>query len=217
MVATDTVVGIVGAALLVAVMAGVFVYEYNNPAEAEDTSDAGLRAHFEEDYAGMSAGDDIDGDGTANYMDADLDGDDVNNENDTAVATTTSMSDALGPQVGGTVVPSLVLEFYVGNGSVHIMTTVTTSAQVSNPLFSGNFVMELLRPDGSIADTAASAPGGPNTFTLETQMEDEVPTGDWMVRVTQNQAGAGGNIDIASEVHYPMPMAEGHGHIPERE
>lgn len=34
MVATDTVVGIVGAVVLVAVMVGVFVYEYNNTAPA---------------------------------------------------------------------------------------------------------------------------------------------------------------------------------------
>ncbi len=216
MVATDTVVGIVGAVLLVAVMAGVFVYEYNNPAEAEDLSDAGLQASFEEDYEGMSATDDIDGDGTANYADKDIDGDGTENGNDTMVSTSFSMSGAVGPQVGGTVAPSLSQVFYVGNGSVHITATVTTSVQAPNPLFAGNFVVELLRPDGSVADNQASSPGGSSTLTVETQEGDEIPTGDWTVRVTQNTVGTGGSAQIAGEVHYPMPAAEGHGNIPER-
>lgn len=216
MVATDTVVGIVGAVLLVAVMAGVFVYEYNNPAEPEDLSDAGRRASFEEDYEGMSAGDDIDGDGTPNYADKDLDGDGTENGNDTTVSTSFSMSGTVGPQVGGTVVPSLTQEFYVGNGSVHITATVTTSAQAPNPLFSGNFVVELLRPDGSVADNQASTPGGSSTMTVETQEGDEIPSGTWSIRVTQNTVGTGGSAEISGEVHYPMPPAEGHGNIPER-
>ncbi|MHB1261679.1 MAG: hypothetical protein ACYC2H_08165 [Thermoplasmatota archaeon] len=216
MVATDTVVGIVGAVLLVAVMAGVFVYEYNNPAEPADTSPAGLQASFEEKYQGLSAMDDIDQDGLANYNDTDVDGDGTENGNDTTVTTSFSMSGAVGPQVGGTVVPSLVQEFYVGNGSVHVTAEVTTSAQAPNPLFSGNFVVELLRPDGSVADNQASSPGGSNTMTVETQEGDEIPTGTWSIRVTQNTVGTGGSAQISGEVHYPAPAAEGHGNIPER-
>lgn len=216
MVATDTVVGIVGAVLLVAVMAGVFVYEYNNPAEPADTSDAGLQASFEEKYQGMSALDDIDQDGFPNYNDTDVDGDGTDNANDTKMGTSRSMSGAVGPQVGGTVVPSLQLALYAGNGTVHIMATVTTSAQASNPLFSGNFVVQLLRPDGSVADDAATSPGGSNTLTVEVQEGDEIPTGNWTVRVTQNTVGTGGSAQITGEVHYPDPKPEGQGAIPEK-
>jgi hypothetical protein len=210
MVATDTIVGIVGAALLVAVMAGVFVYEVNNAPEDGDSPDAAM-AHFEEDYPGLSALDDIDGDGTPNYLDDDLDGDGVPNDEDDDVKTTTTMSGSLGAQVGPVIAPSLNHEFYVGHGTMHVKATVVTSLAAPNPLLSGNFVMELLRPDGSVAANAASSPGGPGTFTLQTQDGDEVPVGNWTVRVTQNQAGPGGNFDITTEVHY-AGAAEPHDH-----
>jgi hypothetical protein len=213
MVATDTVVGIVGAVLLVAVMGGVFAYEYNNPAEAEDLSDAGQQEHFEEDYSGMSATDDIDGDGKPNYMDEDIDGDGTENGNDTSVSYHAERSGALGPS-GGPVSNDLTFPFVVGNGSVHVTSTVTTSAQVANPLFPGNFVIELLRPDGSIADNQAYQPGGSNTFTVETQ-DDEIPAGTWSVRVSQNTVGTGGSADISVDVHYP-DIAMGHGSTPEK-
>ena len=210
MVATDTVVGIVGAVLLVAVMAGVFAYEYNNPAEPEDMSPAGQMEHFEEDYEGMSANDDIDGDGLANWQDDDLDGDGASNENDTMVATTTEQTGATGPQA------TITMPFYVGNGTVHVTATVVTNLQAGNPLVSGNVIVELVRPDGSVADNQASTPGGSSTFTVETQEGDELPAGDWSVVVRPNQVGLPGTAQITAEVHYPAPAAEGHGHVPER-
>lgn len=214
MVATDTVVGIVGAVLLVAVMAGVFAYEYNNPIDgAAEGSEADLRGHFAEAYPGLSADDDIDGDGSANWNDTDVDGDGTPNAADSDVSVHSEMSGTLGPAAGA-VNPRLELGLTVGNGSVHVTSTVTVSAQVANPLFSGNFVLELLRPDGTVADNQASAPGGPSTFTLQTQEGDEIPAGTWTVRVSQNQAGTGGNVQIAADVHYPEPanLAEGHAH-----
>jgi hypothetical protein len=210
MVATDTVVGIVGAVLLVAVMAGVFVYEYNNPAEAEDLSPSGQMASFEEHYEGMSAGDDIDQDGTPNYMDTDLDGDGTENGNDTDVTTTSSMSN------GAAGMATTTMPFYVGNGSVHVTATVTTSFAVPNPLVTGNFIIELVRPDNSVADNQASSPGGSGTFTVETQEGDEIMPGEWKVVVRPNQVGVPASAQITSEVHYPAPPAEGHGHTPER-
>jgi hypothetical protein len=209
MVATDTVVGIVGAVLLVAVMAGVFVYEYNNPAEPEDTTPEGRMAAFEEHYEGLSATDDIDGDGIANYEDPDLDEDGVDNDNDTAVAVTMESTQAIGQA-------TTRIGFYVGNGSVHVTSTVSISLAVPNPLFAGNFIVELVRPDGSIADNQASQPGGPSTFTVETQEEDEVPAGDWAIVIRPNQATTPAAAEVLIEVHYPAPSAEGHGHIPER-
>lgn len=216
MVATDTIVGIVGAVLLVAVMAGVFVYEYNNPVAPPD-SEEGRQQAFMRDYPALSPQDDIDGDGVPNYMDDDIDGDGTPNEADRDVSTHREMSGALGPQVGTVVVPSLTMPFYVGNGSVHIVGTVTASAQAPNPLFSGNWVVELLRPDGTVADNQASAPGGGGTFTVETSEGDEIPAGTWSIRVTQNQAGAGGSVHIAADVHYPAPPTPEHGYVPEQE
>ena len=208
MVATDTVVGIVGAVLLVAVMAGVFVYEYNNPVESADpNSEEGMRAAFLESNPGLSPGDDIDGDGQANFEDEDLDGDGTPNAADADVSVHSEMSGALGPSAGPAT-NELSLGLIVGNGSVHVTATVTTSAQVANPLFSGNFVIQLLRPDGTVADDQASQPGGTNTFTVETQEGDDIPTGTWTVRVTQNQVGTGGNAQIQADVHYPDPAAE---------
>jgi hypothetical protein len=209
MVATDTVVGIVGAVLLVAVMAGVFVYEYNNPAEPEDTTPEGRMAHFEEDYAGLSANDDIDDDGIPNYEDDDLDGDGSSNENDTEVAVTMESTQAIGQA-------TTRLAFYVGNGSVHVTSTVSISLAVPNPLFAGNFIIELVRPDGTVADNQASTPGGASTFTVETQEEDEIPAGDWEIVIRPNQATTPAAAEVSIEVHYPAPTVEGHGHVPER-
>src|SRR5688572_1405226 len=154
MVATDTVVGIVGAVLLVAVMAGVFVYEYNNPAEAEDLTPEGRMAAFEGQYEGMSATDDVDGDDTPNYEDDDLDGDGTPNANDTATATAFSMNGQLGP--AGTAVS---MPIYAGNGTVHIMATVTAALAVPNPLVSGNLIIQLVNPDGSVVADATITPG----------------------------------------------------------
>lgn len=208
MVATDTVVGIVGAVLLVTVMAGVFAYEYNNPAEAEATGDVGQRADFEEHYAGMSADDDIDGDGQVNYLDDDVDGDGTSNDNDTTVATTQEASGAVA--LG----PGFTTPFQVGNGSVHITSTVVLSTAL--PMYSGNFIVQLIDPDGVVVDDAASSPSGSGSLTVETSGDDEMKSGEWSIRVTVNQAGPGGTAQVTTEVSYPAPASEGHGHIPER-
>lgn len=202
MVATDTVVGIVGAVVLVAVMAGVFVYEYNNtPSEPDDV--ATLQAHFEEDYLGMSATDDIDGDGIANFEDADLDGDGTNNTDDMDVAVESRMSGTIGPS-GGPVSNSLTLEFYVGNGSVHVTSTIGLTTAI--PVYSGNFAIQLIDPDGTVVDTASSQPTGSASLTVESNENTEMKAGEWSVVVTNNQAGAGGNVAIAAQVHYPSSV-----------
>lgn len=214
MVATDTVVGIVGAVLLVAVMAGVFVYEYNNPvAEADPSSEDGMRAAFASRYEGMSADDDIDGDGAPNYRDDDLDGDGTPNGNDTEVATSTEGTGVLGPQAGP-VTTEFILGVTVGNGSVHVVATVSLSTAV--PLYPGNFVVQLIDPDGTVVDDAASAPTGSATLSVETGEDDELKPGEWTVRVTNNQAGPGGTAQARAEVHYPAPSGDAAHHPPEK-
>lgn len=202
MVATDTVVGIVGAVVLVAVMAGVFAYEYNNaPSEPDDV--ASLQAHFEEDYLGMSATDDIDGDGIANFEDDDLDGDGTNNTQDMDVAVESSMSGTIGP-AAGPVSDSLTLEFYVGNGSVHVTSSIQLTTAI--PVYAGNFAIQLLDPDGTVVDTASSQATGSASLTVESGENTEMKAGTWSVVVTNNQAGVGGDAGITAQVHYPMSV-----------
>lgn len=84
MAATDTVIGILGAVVLVSVMVGVFVYEYNNVDDGDqETLD---RVEFEAFYPHLDPDGDLDGDGTVNWEDGDLDGDGVLNEEDEDVA-----------------------------------------------------------------------------------------------------------------------------------
>src|SRR5688572_20840856 len=116
MVATDTVVGIVGAVLLVAVMAGVFAYEYNNPVE-DVPDDSSQRSHFEEDYVGLSAGDDLDGDGTANYLDDDIDGDGSPNDGDDMLNVLVPVSGSIGSNTPAGPSQPFTVDFDVGNGS----------------------------------------------------------------------------------------------------
>ncbi len=84
---SDTIIGIVGAVVLVAVMVGVFAYEYSNAPEdggpaIDPESEEGKMAAFAAAYPTLNATDDIDGDGEANYMDDDIDGDGVPNAED---------------------------------------------------------------------------------------------------------------------------------------
>jgi hypothetical protein len=78
-VASDTVVGIVGAVVLAGIMVGVFVYEYNNAATADGGGDGGddrasrIQA-FQAAYGHLNATEDLDGDGKANFEDDDMDG-----------------------------------------------------------------------------------------------------------------------------------------------
>lgn len=201
MVATDTVVGIVGAVVLVAVMAGVFVYEYNNAPEDGVESLAERQAHFEEDYLGMVATEDIDADGVANFEDDDLDGDGTNNTADQDVSVESSMTGAIGP-AAGPVSNTVSLEFVVGTGAVHVTSTIQLSTAA--PLYAGNFVIVLLDPDGTVVDTASSQPTGSASLTVESSENTEMKPGTWTVTVSNNQAGLGGNAGIAAAVHYPM-------------
>lgn len=83
MVATDTVVGVVGAVLLAAVMVGVFVYEYNNAPAGPANDDAGKAVTFAANYPNLEAEGDLDGDGMANFKDPDMDNNGVPDANQT--------------------------------------------------------------------------------------------------------------------------------------
>lgn len=75
---TDTLIGIVGAAVLVAVMVGVFAYEYNNTPEDDgnggggDGDDPARMEAFREAYPTLNATEDIDEDGVPNWQEDNL-------------------------------------------------------------------------------------------------------------------------------------------------
>lgn len=209
MVAADTIVGIVGAVVLVAVMAGVFVYEYNNPATDATPGGGDGNATFATAYPGLDAKGDIDGDGIANAMDSDIDGDGTNNtaDHDTAVVYGADTF-TLGPQVGTVVVPAVELkDMKAENGTLHIEGTVTaTSAQPCNLL------VELRGPDGKAVAQGSITPTGSKMVTVQTTMGDPVDAGSYTVHVGQNTAGAGCTVSITGTVHYPAPAGAGHDH-----
>ncbi len=207
MVATDTLVGIVGAAVLFAVMAGVFVYEYNNTPEVNGGGNGnnGGNLSFAEQYPFLDPVQDIDGDGTPNGVDDDVDGDGVSNasDNETVVGPKSIGSGSLGPQVGDVVAPSVSLQFMVGNGSSHVTATITVSSAASQGPVTGNFQVMLVDPSGATVATANSAaPFTQTSFTLESKMDSDPEPGTWTVRISQNSAGSGGNVAGTATIHY---------------
>lgn len=210
MVATDTVVGIVGAVLLVAVMAGVFVYEYNNPVE-ETSADAEARAHFEEDWPGISAGDDLDGDGTANYMDSDMDGDDTPDVDDDMLAVLVPVSGGIGSSTPLSPSAPYMAEFTVGNGSEHLGGMITYTRTGAAALGVPTFAARIVDADGETVAQATSTTTG-NTVTMMFDVAEPLPAGDYAVEVTQPNAGPGGQFAGTLEVHYTTPEGGGHSH-----
>jgi hypothetical protein len=210
MVATDTVVGIVGAVLLVAVMAGVFVYEYNNPVE-ETTGEAAARAHFEEDYAGLSAMDDIDGDGTPNYMDPDLDEDGVANEDDDMLAVQVPVSGSIGSSTPLAPSQPFTAAFKVGNGTEHLGGTITYTRTGAAALGLPTFAARIVDGSGDTVASATSTTSG-NTVTMTFDVEEPLVAGDYRVEVTQATSGPGGSFSGSLEIHYLTPAGGGHAH-----
>ncbi len=95
---SDTVIGIVGAVVLVAVMVGVFAYEYNNVEEptGDDRTEQEQRMdRFNSTYPALDPFGNIDDDDLLNWEDDDIDGDDVDEDwgnNDTVIAVVWDLS-----------------------------------------------------------------------------------------------------------------------------
>lgn len=137
---SDTVIGIVGAVVLVAVMVGVFAYEYNNAPDTDIddgpdlSTDAGKMAFFNDTYAGLDAREDLDGDGTANYLDEDIDGDGTLNaaDNTTCVCDQT-FTGSVGATSGADAPENNENTFFLGRGHKGGELTVTWSV-TTNPV-----------------------------------------------------------------------------------
>ena len=210
MVATDTVVGIVGAVLLVAVMAGVFVYEYNNPVE-EESGDAEARSHFEQDYAGLSAADDLDGDGAANYLDDDIDGDGLANGQDDMLAVAVPVSGVIDASTPASPSPAFTAAFRVGNGTEHLAGTITYTRTGAAALGLPTFAARIVDGGGQTVASATSTTSG-NTVTMAFDVEEPLAAGGYTVEVTQPTAGPGGSFSGSLEIHYSTPAGGGHEH-----
>lgn len=213
MVATDTVVGIVGAVVLVAVMAGVFVYEYNNAPEGA----AGIQEmqeHFEEDYAGLSAMQDIDEDGTPNWNDTDMDGDGVDNVNDTMLSRTIPVNaNVAAPSPTGA--QPYTMTFNVVNGSEAFVGTLTYSRAPGGAV--PNVQGSLSGPSG-FSTVQATSTGTGTQYTLSFDIQEPLPAGEYTLTLQQQPAGGlvpvGQAATVAGnlEVHYVSPEGGAHGH-----
>lgn len=208
MVATDTVVGIIGAVVLVAVMAGVFVYEYNNT-DAEGSS-MHAQEHFEEDFAGLAATQDMDGDGTPNYQDEDIDGDGTPNADDTELTQTVTVSGSVpAPSPTGAGSP-YTQGFSVQNGSVHFQGSLTYARTGG---VTPNMQATLTGPDGfSVTATSTSTQ---TSGTLTFDVAEGLAPGDYTLSI--RQTGANGLVPVGQaasvtgtlEVHYATPADGG--------
>lgn len=202
MVATDTVVGIVGAVLLVAVMAGVFAYEYNTPAAPDTSTDAGQKAAFAHDakFAALNATEDIDGDGTPNYKDADVDGDGISNANDTEIGTSFKVSGSIPNGAAPNSMDAGSTPFTAGTGVIHVLAFVNYTA---SPLPVQQFSLQVSLLDGggkSVANGVATTSGGKTTVKIDTT---DVMPGAYQLSVRMNGANAqGGSYDGVIQVHY---------------
>lgn len=207
MVATDTVVGIVGAVVLVAVMAGVFVYEYNNVPEDTQSLD-GEQSHFEADYPGLSASDDLDGDGTLNYLDDDLDGDGTSNAEDDMLAVSVDVAGNLGQNTG--MQAPFQKSFVIANGSEQIGGMLSYTRTGSAALGLPTFAARIVDASGQSVATATSTTSG-NTVTLTFDIDEPMEAGTYNVEVSQPQPGPGGAFAGMLEVHYSTPEGS-HSH-----
>lgn len=217
MVATDTVVGIVGAVVLVAVMAGVFVYEYNNT-EGGATSIQEQQEHFEEDYDGIAATQDIDGDGIQNFNDTDLDGDGINNTEDKQITQSVPVNaNVAAPSPTGA--SPYTQSFTVSNGTEHFQGTLTYTRAAGGVV--PNVQATLSGPSGFSTVTASSANSG-TTYTLTFDIAEPLPAGQYTLTLTQQPAGGvlpvgqAATVTGTLEVHYVTPEGEMHTHDAEK-
>lgn len=204
MVSTDTVVGIVGAALLAVVMVGVFVYEYNNEGTIDPIDDGGGQgtdpaARFAARYPALNATGDLDGDGKDNVDDDDLDQDGKENAVDGDTVFVSSSQATLGPSLPPAVNTEHTLEFVVESGAESVTASVAvTSAQPHN------LVVQLLGPGGELLVDETSNAGSPDAFTLEAS--EGLEPGTYAVRVSQHTAGAGASFSVEARVDYGAPV-----------
>lgn len=194
---SDTVIGIVGAVVLVAVMVGVFAYEYNNTPDdggdgnGEDMTDAERMAAFNATYPSLSASDDIDGDGAANWEDDDIDGDGLNNTADDTVEVVLDLSGTAGAHTNamGTG-PADTTDFFAGEGHTSIRIEVSYATGGTGPVPGQQRLGMEAGELGSATDS-----GGSGTLELEGVVDPATLT----LEVYQTQANPNA-VDYAGTI-----------------
>jgi hypothetical protein len=203
MAATDTVVGIVGAVLLAAVMVGVFVYEYNN-APATQTEEQRQAAAFKAAYPTLNGTGDLDKDGKINQVDDDIDGDGVPNASDHDVMVTVPVKGSLPSATTGTSTQSFTV--HVDPGVEMLTATITYQLQAPQPdprlPRVPTITMELRGPDGDpVANCTPTSTG--MTATCSFQVEAAaLAVGESTLTVSSTAPTPGGAFDGNAEVHY---------------
>ncbi|MHB8634770.1 MAG: hypothetical protein ACYDBQ_12550 [Thermoplasmatota archaeon] len=209
MVASDTVVGIVGSVILIAVMAGVFVYEYKAPNAMAPPADA--KAAFLQRFPKMDPNQDIDGNGVPNYKDADMDGDGDNVTTDPVIQVVIPISGSSpavpalppgAPPIPGS--PSGVVwsshPFLAGTGSTRITGNVSYDVQAPAP------APESPTLDFGLVDsTGTSNPGTCNfSGTTVTCTFDlgSLTAGNYTLQATETSPGPSVSFAGSLTVHY---------------
>lgn len=216
MVASDTIVGIVGSVLLVVVMAGVFVYEYNNqPDDGDDGNgdgSSGSIAHFQDDYPSLAAREDLDGDGKANYEDDDIDGDGVKNDADEATKVVTAFSGSTALQVAPNSAGLLPEQFFVGTGAAHVMAYVNYSVLLPSPVPTNPVISATLKDAGgdTIANGVATTTG--TSVTVKIMAEGDLTPGTYTIDLQVSGATTNTAYSGVIMVHYDVPAGGGHSH-----
>lgn len=214
MAGTDTVVGIVGAVVLAAVMVGVFAYEYNNvPATVEGP--AAEQAAFTSAYPGLNATGDLDDDKIPNFQDADLDNDRLNNSADETVAVAVPLSGTVAQATTGAQSVSLTVKIEEGIAALSASITYDLVAPQPAALAPAlpTFQFALLAPNG---ETVVS---GTNSFSGQTGSNSldvdggELPPGTYTLRITASNPSPGGSFSGEAILDYGGHAHQsGHGH-----
>lgn len=201
MVATDTIVGIVGAVVLVGVMAGVFVYEYNNQPAGTDGGDGG-DGSLGGAFSHLADDEDIDGDGIPNGEDPDVDGDGVENGNDTAVAFSDTFSATMAENVPPLIVgASPILDIFVGTGNSGVMVEAAYEATTPGQ---DTVSMQLEDGDGTVVAQASTSPAGApgEETTLFLEVTESLEPGNYSIVFGYNGPSTPLDLDGAYTIDY---------------
>jgi len=190
MVQSDTLVGIVGAVILVAVMGGVFAYEYTQAPPGAGT--------FSSLYPSLDPMGDIDSDGIENEVDDDLDNDGIANDMDNETTFAASFSGSLSPAAEGS---EFILPVHVDQGILHVVGNVTYAAVFPAPApVVPAFSASLRTAEGETVATATSQVTG-STVMLSFEAMDLAPD-EYELVVSHSGGDIGGDFTGNYAVHY---------------
>lgn len=168
---SDTVIGIVGAVVLVSVMVGVFAYEYNN-ADAPDEgpmepTESEKRDTFNETFLGLDPDGDLDGDGVPNWNETDLDNDGINNTEDDVFEYMQTF-DAGGAVTAAPNSNGYSLTFEAEEGVTHVMLSLSHAQRAAGNQNLAPLEVSLSHTGGNPTASPTVA-GGTVTYVIDVQ------------------------------------------------